>query len=375
MTYVKDERLKCDNCTLDVPLKKLPKGIDPLKINHYCKPIQPYNGSQKPSLTKQAINFTKAATVHIVKGKKPCPEPLHKIRLEVCNLCRHGDNNECFLCGCNIPTKASWKSSSCPVMKWPRNMSDLIFTGKDKPANLENKFYKAGCFFIGSGPSLETLNTKLLKERGILSFGANNIAAYRDIRPNFWVSCDGVSSFHKVIWKDPGIMKFVKRSNHEKIDTPPNTYYFDVNEDFMPQTFFTEPTVNFGNKSDLVDEFGGKGRRSVMHCALRIMFYLGIRRIYLIGCDFKMDEKRPYVFDQKKWSGGCNTNNKGYEIMNQRFKALDKESQKHGLKIYNCTPGSQLTAFEKLNYEDAIQNEILETPDSLANMYGDTKNG
>jgi len=368
--YIENEYLKCKNCNLNIKVSLLPKKYDLLKIKHACQIKAPYNGSQKVGIIKKGINYTKAVVTHVKKGMKPCPEKLHLIRLEVCNLCRHGDNNECFICGCSIPIKASWASSTCPVYKWPRTMNDLLLFGKDKPANLGNKFLNAGCFFIGSGPSLEKLNLSLLKERGVLSFAVNNVAAFSQIRPNFWLSCDDPSSFHKVIWKDPGIMKFVRRPNYDKIETPLNCYYFDINEDFMPQTFFTEPTVCFGNKSDLIDEFGGKGGRSVMYCSFRIMHHLGIRRIYLIGCDFNMDEKRPYVFDQKKWGGGCRTNNQHYEIMNTRFKSLNTESKKHGLTIYNCTPNSGLTAFEELDYYKAIQREKLDTPDSLAGMYG-----
>jgi hypothetical protein len=374
--YIEGDYLKCKNCTLDIPLRKIPKGFDPLKIKHGCNKEKRnnYDRFNRPGLIKKAINFTTATKDHIKAGHKSTKPELHKLRLEICNTCDHGDNEECFVCGCKLVKKAAWAEQECPLYKWPKKMKDLFWRDK-KPGNLRNLFYGAGCFFIGGGPSLEKLNLDLLKERGILTFGVNNIAAWKNIKPNLWCSTDNPHSFHETIWSDPTIMKFVTNGNYSKIKAPPNCYTFQVNEDFNPYTFFTEPTVNFGNRSDLYDQDKQKGGRSVMYCSLRIMHYLGIKRVYLLGCDFHMDDSRPYLFDQHKWKGGIQTNNDHYAKMNVRFKHLDRESRKHDYRIYNCSPGSSLTAFEFLDYEKAIKEELIETPKSLAKMYGEKPHG
>lgn len=369
--HIENGYLLCTDCTFKIPLRKLPKGFDPLSLKHTCKKKDDltYDRFRRPNLIKKAKNLVIATKEHIQAGHKQTKKELHELRLEICNTCNHGDNQECFVCGCNLTKKTSWAEQECPLKKWPSSVTDLLIRHK-KPSNLANSFLNMGCFFIGGGPSLEKLNLDLLKERGILTYAVNNIAAYKNIRPNFWSSCDDPNSFHDSIWRDPAIMKFIRRENFKKIKEPPNCYTFEVNEDFDVKSFFNERTVCFGNRSDLKDAYGQKGGRSVIYCALRIMHYLGIRRVYLIGCDFKMEESRPYMFDQDKWSGGVHTNNKHYEMMNVRFKHLNEEARKLDYKIYNCSPGSSLTAFEQLDYEEAIKREKLETPASLANMYG-----
>ena len=371
MLRVEEGYLKCSECNLNFPITQLPKNFDPLKIIHDCKKTEEnkYNRFKRVGIVKKAINYTKATVKHKQAGKKETEPELHKIRLEVCNTCDHGDNKECFICGCDIPVKASWSEQSCPLYKWPRRMTDLVYRNNKQPANLKNTYFNAGCFFIGSGPSLEKIDLSLLKNRGILSFAVNNVAAFPGIKPNFWCCTDNPNSFHQAIWTDPSIIKFVRAANAEKVDYP-NLYSFDVNEDFKVETFFEEPTIAFGNHTDLIDAYGQKGGRSVIYCSFRLMYYLGIRRIYLIGCDFKMDESRPYVFNQQKWKGGVSTNNKHYEIMNIRFKHLNEKAKTLGLKFYNCSPESSLTAFDHLDFNEAIKRETIETPKTLANMYG-----
>lgn len=376
--YIEEGRLRCTGCSLNAPVSHLPKRFDITKVKHSCNDgVNPnrYDRFARPSFVKKAVNFTKASAEHIKKGQIPTNEELHKIRLKICDGCDHGNNEECFICGCNLPVKIGWAEQKCPLGKWPNSehMRDLILRDK-QPANLRNAYQNAACFFIGSGPSLEKLNLDLLKERGILTFAVNNVAAYKNIKPNFWTSTDEPQSFHSCIWKDPTIIKFVRQENAIKLDPKlgkvVNLYTYNVNEDFNVKQFFDEPTINWGNQSSLVDAYRQKGGRSVLYAALRIMFYLGIRRVYLIGCDFKMIENRPYVFNQGKWSGGIKTNNNNYDIMNVRLKHLNEKALTLGYKIYNCTPDSHLTAFPNMLYEEAINKEKLETPTSLAKMYG-----
>ena len=155
----------------------------------------------------------------------------------------------------------------------------------------------------------------------------------------------------------------------------PNVFYYHTNEDFDIDTFFIEPTICFGNKSNIIDKYGHKGGRSVMFPAIRLMYYLGIRTIYLLGCDFNMLEKEPYAFEQDKWKGGCKTNNDCYKIMNDRFTKLRPVAEnQHGLKIYNCTPNSKLTAFDYMDYQEAISITLKGFPQqsdiNLSKMYG-----
>lgn len=270
----------------------------------------------------------------------------------------------------------------------------LLFVGNDIPVPLENIFRKGCCFFIGGGPSLNTQNLSLLQQRGIFTLAVNNIAA-RHIQPNIWMAADDMKSYHDIILNDPTIWKIVKADRYHAIKTKPNVMYFKWNEAFNVDTFLTEPTVNFGccnphsgggspyGPNKKIDSLGCKGRRSIMLSAMRIMYYLGFRTIFLLGCDFNMQfaqhstitpkgNKQPYAFEQHKWKGGVDSNNRGYEILNKRFTALVPFFQKSGFEIFNCTPGSKLTAFPTMDYNKALSIVLKDIPTKvkLAKMYG-----
>lgn len=237
----------------------------------------------------------------------------------------------------------------------------------------QNLFNGSSCFFIGGGPSLNNHDLNPLSQRGILTFAVNNIAA-RNVKPNIWCSCDDPISFHKSIWRDPSILKLINSENYDKeypggrVKDCPNVVTFPLNKDFDPKSFFTEDTVNYGNHAGKRDILGQTGHRSVFYCSIRLMHYLGIKRIFLLGCDFCMEEQQPYAFEQGKWRGGVASNNIGYEKMAARFNAL--KPFMGNFKIYNCG-NSSYNPFPRYDYNTALEQCIINPAKDgdLANMY------
>lgn len=368
----------------------------PDKVYFPCPSLagQPLPKPLPPKWTR-FTNFSKALARFVASPKTVTKEQFEE-RLNICKDCVWRNKNHCSVCGCKLSglmNKPKLKTENCPLGKWPSPkapMNKLIFKNDFHPVDLENLFKGGSCFFIGGGPSLlENLpaTQALLASRGVLTAAVNNIAA-RHIRPNIWISVDNPSSFSDVIFKDPAIMKFVAEENYNKnfLDTHngkkeasktkvsqcPNTFYFPRNKDFDAQKFLTEPTVNWGNHTDIVDSEGNKGGRSVMLAAIKILYYLGFRRIYLLGCDFNMTEQQPYAFEQKKHAGGCKTNNQMYEIMDSRFKVLRPILEKNKCIIKNCTPNSKLTAFDHISLQQAVTEATNHIPKKvdLSGMYG-----
>ncbi len=151
-------------------------------------------------------------------------------------------------------------------------------------------------------------------------------------------------------------------------------FYFDINEDFDSNTFLTEPTINFGNHTNSFDEFGNKGGRCVMLIALRLLCYLGFKRIFLLGCDFKMDVHKPYAFAQGKHQGGVNTNNDKFIIINERLTALAPKFKQAGVDVFNCSRNSELKAFPFLEFQEAVNlvTKHYNTNPDLSNLYGNS---
>jgi hypothetical protein len=264
----------------------------------------------------------------------------------------------------------------------PRGLS-LSRASGDR-VQIKNLFEGETIFLILSGPSLCDYDLGRLDHCGAFSFGVNN--SWSIYRPTFWTCADGPDKFLSGGWKDPRIMKLVpNRKQKDKlrtkeggkfVDLPittsdcPNVLYYPRNLEFDPTTFLTEASVNWGQTSKSKDLLGVNGCRSVMLAAVRLSYYLGFRRIYLLGCDFKMETntRYNYAFPQARWPSAVQGNNGTYKGLNKRFKALLPHFEQHGLKVFNCYKDSGLTAFPYRPFEKAVdefENSIPEMEDTL----------
>lgn len=77
----------------------------------------------EPSLARKAVNFSKAIGQHILSGRPTLDDYEVYKRLEVCAECEYCDTERMVCkhqeCGCRLLAKARWKSSNCPLAKWP----------------------------------------------------------------------------------------------------------------------------------------------------------------------------------------------------------------------------------------------------------------
>jgi len=97
-----------------------------------------------------------------------------------------------------------------------------------------------------------------------------------------------------------------------------------------------------------------------MLAALSLLHYLGFRHVYLVGADFRMSETEKYAFDEGRTKAATRHNNVLYESLDRRFKALAPHFAEQGFKIWNCTPGSGLTAFPQMDYAKAVERASAE---------------
>ena len=257
----------------------------------------------------------------------------------------------------------------------------VIFSGKGRPVELQGIYSGAAAFLICSGPSLRSHDLALLEQRGILTMAVNNAATV--LRPKLWCSVDDPGHFSDAIWRDPGILKFVPHSHFDKrffvrnadellipaekcVRDMPTVFGFQRNDDFRAERWLYEETFNWGNRGDRVDAYGQKGSRSVMYVALRLLFYLGVRRIFLLGCDFRMELGRSnYAFEQDRTVSSVRGNNASYKALNVRLEHLRPYLQQAGLEIVNCTPDSGLTAFPFFSFEQAIEEALRPMPPKI----------
>lgn len=66
------------------------------------------------------LNVAEAVVKHAADGMALVDEKTLCHRLAICETCeeQNGSGN-CGVCGCIISLKATWRSESCPLLKWP----------------------------------------------------------------------------------------------------------------------------------------------------------------------------------------------------------------------------------------------------------------
>jgi glycosyltransferase involved in cell wall biosynthesis len=255
--------------------------------------------------------------------------------------------------------------SNTPILQHSRPHC-LLFTADNEPANQQNLYRGRSCFLICGGPSFEKLDHSKLRQPGVLTMGVNN--SPKTFRPNLWTCGDEPDHFIRSIWLDPTILKLAPlefRNAHvfdsdewkyldKTVADCPNVWFYKRHMGFDPARFLTADTCCWGNE----DRHGGG--RSVMLPTLRLLHYLGIRRIFLLGCDFWMSSKRAYHFNQRSAADSTRRNNNSYNVLRERFKQLQPIFEASGLHIYNCNPESKLDVFEKIGFDRAIAMSLEE---------------
>ena len=272
---------------------------------------------------------------------------------------------------------------------------------------MEGQFRGGNAFLMANGPSVGALDLTPLHRRWVMTL--NNGA--KTFRGNATCTVDEPSRFSLSMWLDPTLMKFAPMSHFEKplwdnrlvwqgcptarrgtrqcSDTAcegrpspsacgsesladsataevedgwvqrweqsklklgdcPNVIGYRRNEKFHAPRWLNEETINWGNHG----KWGGG--RSVLLAALRILFLLGFRKVYLVGVDFDMSDTKRYHFEEGRTPNAIKGNQSTYKKLQAWLTELQPLFLKAGYVVRNCNPASKLTAFPFISYEDAL---------------------
>ena len=254
------------------------------------------------------------------------------------------------------------------------NIPNVVLTPEEKPADFLEGMYKGvGIFVLCGGPSLAREELQLLRRKGIVTASVNNAMVEFDWNTNIWITCDDQNRFSDTIWQDPNVMKFAKikyLARYLKGNGPTGTY----DKQIMPKdlanswgynhcagwdenTFLTQDLPTWGTSRPDQDPEGSR-HKSVMLIMIRLLFWLGFRRIYLLGCDWKMSQNNPYTFKETISPKSVRGNNELFRWLSNRFKDLVPHFKEHGLYITNCTTGGKLDVFPRMTLEAAVKEEL-----------------
>ena len=263
--------------------------------------------------------------------------------------------------------------------------------GGTQSTALRNLLAGRPSFLVAGGPSAKSLPLNQLNQRGIWSMAVNNMAGF--CRPSSFVCADPPLKFHHGIWLDPTIMKFVPsvkfggRRNKLKqkvgevfsplmidgaevrVPDCPNVWGFARQSHITTDDdFFISNHASWGNNDAGTKRTDGKKTVMTMLLALRLLYYLGSRTIYLVGVDFNMDPTRGpldnYAFGQVRDSGACETNNAQFVVANEWLCAMKSNGvfRRFGLEVYNCNVASGLRAFDHVPFDLAIADTLKNFP-------------
>lgn len=155
------------------------------------------------------------------------------------------------------------------------------------PGGLEDAYggpQRSACWLIGGGPSLNDLPCAEIAASPLPKLTVN-LAGSGKLRPSFWTSYDPTVRFHRSIYLDPGVMKFVHR--RRAMDLVPETA-FKVCE--CPNTWFFDRDAGRGFSNFLAPLAPGliDWADSLVQ-AIDLLYRLGFRSLYLAGCELRID--------------------------------------------------------------------------------------
>lgn len=250
----------------------------------------------------------------------------------------------------------------------------LLYTRDLASVSLEGWYTGRSCFLLGAGPSLGKLNLSLLRKRGIVTMAMNN--AWVVYRPNLWVGLDHPQFFPDGGWRDPGVTKFCplsslgKRLRERKLDGSvgpsqshvrdmPAVWGFRRCRGFTPSEFLHGGSIAWGSAPE-ADSLGIRAGGTTMLAAVRLLAYLGFGRVYLAGCDFKMATDATYAHGQERTERQVARANYNFGAMNERLTALVPYLELAGVRMFNTTEGSGLTAFPHMPFTEAVAEATRE---------------
>ena len=221
------------------------------------------------------------------------------------------------------------------------------------PVDLDGMF-SGSCFIAGGAPSLLKENLELLKQPGIPVLSMNNTASR--VPTDFWLGLDKPVCYSPRILLNPKIMKFTMISrrnlaiNENKMMDLPNMYFFGAHEKFNIHNFL-EPSRDFW------------WAKNIFPVSLQIAYRLGFRRIYLIGCEFKITKESQYSYETSLNDYQVNYNQRLYNKTIEDMKLAKPYFKEKDFEIISCTPHSSLNEFyPTMSFEDVVKEMLKDFP-------------
>jgi hypothetical protein len=221
---------------------------------------------------------------------------------------------------------------------------------KEDLKQFENCNQGKRAFIVALGPSITIRDLEKLEQQHELTISMNSIYYMLDKttwRPDYYVISDGtgIRDYEKDLKE--GLTKYLEKS--EKFFSDNYLKFWDTAHDGTYHCFHQIQNIY---DIEFTSDFSEKvyAGATVVYACIQLAVYMGIKNIYLLGCDFSFSNNlkgaenhcygRESVFYNFDFEGTL----RGYEC-------AKKYADEHGIKIYNATRGGKLEVFERVDFD------------------------
>lgn len=229
---------------------------------------------------------------------------------------------------------------------------------------MKNLYKGEYCFVIGNGPSLSPEILDRLADK--YTFAVNRIAKIfdkTDWRPTFYVGVTdalndsrhrddilkGIHSSELAICWDR-YRKLAPIDSGQSVVYVPCSHTGDLNNNQARDDWWSDDIA------ERLDKFG-----VAVFSALQVAVYFGFETIYLIGCDGNYTPPVDGI-DKSHFDNAYRPfdviRNYDYNQLNgallRAHEIAEKAAKRRGVKIYNCSPISAITAHERIDLESVL---------------------
>ena len=216
--------------------------------------------------------------------------------------------------------------------------------------SIKNIYKGRRAFLICNGPSLNAKDLDRIAINGELSIASNKIYKifdYTQWRPDLYAFLNDVpDSIKNEISEIPAKFKFYKKES------------FRCTKHVSGVKIWIEANYHDGFSTDLSKSCHVIS--TVTFSMLQILYYLGVREVYIIGCDNSYEKEvtkeGKIVSNQTQASHFYKTKDESGKIgdinqMNHAYQLAKKFADKHDFHIYNATRGGHLEVFERVDFD------------------------
>ncbi len=219
-------------------------------------------------------------------------------------------------------------------------------SGVETAVNIDDQFvapFPSPLWLIGAGPSLQREDIDLIRSSPAPKFCVNLSGCNKDgrpplFRPDFWTGYDSTRRFHKSIYLDPGIMKFVCKSR--KADIIPETTY---------RVYEAPNALFFDREYRKFEEFTDPNSDKIIDCqdtfvqAIDIAYRLGFRKIFMVGVELAVipsDEQLELAAQHGVEYDPRTMSTKMEKVDGALLRDFDARCREKGL-VRDCNPGEE----------------------------------